>query len=88
MGVEEDIKKAIEKKTLIIGSNSTIKKLKQGKLSKIILSNNSPSNFKEEILHLAKLSNVDVVESEKNNEGLGILCRKQFKITALGIVKA
>jgi len=88
MNIEEEIKLGIEKKLLMIGANYVIKAMKQGKISKVILASNCPANFKDEILHLGKIANNEVFESDKSNENLGMLCRKQFKITVIGIKKA
>ena len=85
--MEKEIKDALKKKLLIIGANATVKKLKQGKIVKVFLASNCPESFKDELMHLGKLDNVPVIETEYDNEALGVLCRKQFKISTVGILK-
>ncbi len=85
--MEKEIKEALSKKLLVIGANATIKKLKQGKLVKVFLASNCPDRFRDELKHLGEIAKVEVVETDSDNEALGVLCRKQFKISALGILK-
>jgi len=87
MGIDDEIRESIKTKKAIIGANATIKKLKNGKVSKVIISTNCSKELASEIKHLAKISYVKVFETKYTNEELGVLCRKQFKISALGILK-
>ncbi len=79
----QDIKKAIKEKKIIIGADITLKKLRIGKLKKIYLASNCRKDTREDIIHYAKLNNVEVINLEKTNEELGILCKKPFSISVL-----
>jgi ribosomal protein L30E len=85
MSIDDEIRESVKNNKVVIGANATIKKLKIGKISKVILSTNCAKDLTSEINHLAKISNVKVILSKHTNEELGVLCRKQFKISTLGI---
>jgi large subunit ribosomal protein L30e len=84
-GVEE-IKEALTKKKVVIGTIATIKKIKLGAIAKVYMSNNCPEDVKEDIERYAKFDNIEVAVLDKNNEELGIVCRKPFMISILGIL--
>lgn len=70
----------------LIGSDSVLKGLRKKSVSKIYLASNCPAKSKEEIQHYAGLAKVPIVILELNNEELGIVCKKSFFISALGII--
>lgn len=82
-----DIRTAVKNKKAIIGTKSTIKNLKLGKLSKVYLSSNCSETVKKDILYYAKLAKVEVVELPYPNEELGVLCKKPFSISVLSFLK-
>ena len=86
MSVEE-IRKIIKEGKAIIGTSEVIKGLKLGKVSKVYLSSNCPLRVKKDIKHYAEISNVDVVQLKQPNDELGVLCKKQFSISILGLNK-
>ena len=76
-------------KRLVYGTEQTIKALKQGKMEKVFLSSNVPKSVKEDVEHYAKLAkNVAVVMLNTPNDELGILVKKSFTISVLGVLKA
>ena len=80
----EEIKKALQENKVIIGMDRVLKKLRVGKLQKVYLASNCPQIVKEDIKHLGKLHKIEIIEAEKDNEELGIICKKQFSISVLG----
>ena len=80
----KDLKEAIEQKKLIIGKERTLKLLRKGQLSRVILSKNCSKEVKEDIQHYANLFNISVTLSTQSNEELGVLCKKPFAISVLG----
>lgn len=83
----EDIKKLAKENKVVIGTEQTLKSLREGRVSKILLSSNCPDDVKEDIKHYAGLSEVEVAELDIPNDELGIMCRKQFSVSVLGIKK-
>ena len=72
---------------VIIGSNKTLELLKLSRLSKIYLSKNAPESVVKDIDYYSKLSNVDVIRLDINNEELGALLKKPFKVAVVSILK-
>ncbi|MBS3134221.1 ribosomal L7Ae/L30e/S12e/Gadd45 family protein [Candidatus Woesearchaeota archaeon] len=81
----EDLKKALKDNKLIIGTQRTLKLLKLGKLKKIYLAVNCPKETVDDVRHYAKMNDIPVINIKENNEELGILCKKSFFISVLGI---
>ena len=77
--------KDLKSKKIIIGKDRVIKSLRAGKLSKIYISLNCKDNIKSDISHYSKLGDVEVISLKVSNEELGILCKKPFSISVLGL---
>jgi ribosomal protein L30E len=82
-----EIKKGMKGKKLVIGVNRTIKNLKLGKLEKVLISSNCPAQIKLDVKTYGKLADCSVQELSISNEELGIICKKQFSVSVLGIPK-
>ena len=82
-----EIKKSLKEGKMIIGTERTMKGLRQGKLEKVYLSSNCSEDVKNDIKHYSQLSNVNVVELSQPNEELGVICKKTFSISVLGQLK-
>ncbi len=82
-----DIKKSLEDNKLIIGTGLTIKNLRLAKLSKVYISSNTPKDVKDDIAHYSKLNETVVVQLKQDNEEVGVLCKKPFLISVLGVKK-
>jgi ribosomal protein L30E len=81
----EDIKKLISEGKTCLGTESTLKNLRLGKLSKVLISNNCPENVKEDINSWG--TEVEIIQVDQNNEKLGIICKKTFHISVIGVLK-
>jgi ribosomal protein L30E len=77
----EDLKKSLKENKLIFGADRTLKLLKNGKVSKIFLSSNCAPEIRENLKHLAKISNVNVTELKETKEEIGSVCKKSFSIS-------
>jgi large subunit ribosomal protein L30e len=87
MTLDKDIKKALKEKKLVIGSNSVIKTVKNGKLESVIYATNTPDNKVRDINHYAEASGIKTQQYSGNSVQLGELCGKPFSILLLGIRK-
>ncbi len=85
MGSIEEIKKSLETKKAVIGTDKVIKNLKLGKLKQVFLTSNTPEEIKQTIKHYAKANKTKVVQLRQPNEELGTICKKPFAISVLGI---
>lgn len=82
-----DVKKIIKDKKLAIGTDQTMKNLKQGKVKKVYLSANCPKNVKEDVEHYAKKFGSEVEVLDVRNDELGVACKKPFSISVLSLLK-
>lgn len=89
---EEDLsqlRKLVGSKRLVYGTEQTLKGLKHGKMEMVFLSTNVSKNLKEDVEHYAKISkDVKVVSTGLPSDELGILVKKSFAISILGVLKA
>ncbi len=82
-----ELRKLISDKKLLVGTKSTIKALKLGKIEEVFLSQNCPAKTREDINHYSELSKAKVTQLEYPNDELGILCKKSYSISVLGLLK-
>lgn len=82
-----EIKKLLKSKSLVIGTEKTMKNLKLGRIDRVILSSNCPDKVAEDLGYYAGLSNVEMVKVHYPNEELGVICKKPFSISVLSILK-
>lgn len=82
-----EFRKLIAEKKLIIGSDRTIKHLKQGKLKQVYLAANCGEKTKADIMQFGKLAKIDVKELPNSSSELGIFCKKPFSISVIGVLK-
>ena len=80
----DNLRTAVKEGKVIIGTDKTLKLLRKGALKKVYLSKNCQDNVKEDIKHYGKLFNIEVKETNKTNEDLGVICKKPFSISVLG----
>lgn len=78
-----ELKKALKEKKITFGLKDTIKKLKRGEVTKIFIALNCPKDTKENILHYARIANVEVIQLDQPNEELRVICKKPFATTVL-----
>ena len=83
----DDIKKALDAKKLVIGTDKTLKNLKFGKTAKVYISNNCPKTLHEDIKRASKIAKIEFNILNKSNEELGIVCKKPYSISVLSILK-
>lgn len=81
----DEIKKLLESKSLIIGEEETMKALRQGQLKKVFLASNAKASLLEDVEYYSKLTSFEVVNLKLNNEELGVLCKKPFRVQVLGV---
>ncbi len=79
----KDLKAKLQDGKVIIGKDRVLKHLREKSVAKVFLASNCPKDLKEDVLHLAKLAKVPIVESALNNEELGLFCKKNFFIAVL-----
>ena len=80
-----DIRKDIQEKEIIIGTERTMRGMKNKNISRVYVASNCPNEIKEDIVHYGKIGKIEVINLKENNEELGVICKKPFPISVLGI---
>jgi ribosomal protein L30E len=83
----EELKKIVQKHTVIFGSTEVIKRIKQGKVAKVYLAANVPKNIEDDIMHNASISKTEVEKITMPNYELGMVFKRVHPVLALGIMK-
>ena len=82
-----EIRKLLETKKLILGTERVVKQLKAGKIAKIFITSNCRDDVKKDILNYARIAKAEVVELDMPNDEFGVVCKKPFSISILGVAK-
>lgn len=80
------IKQILKSDKVVLGTKETLQCLKKGSLSQILVSSNCPETVKKDIEYYAKLGDVKVVGVKYPNDELGILCKKPYAVSVLGVL--
>ena len=83
----EEIKDSIDNDKLVLGTNVTLKSLKQNQLKKIFVSSTCQKIIKDDLQHFATFNHVPVVELAYPSDEVGVFCKKPFSISVLGLLK-
>ncbi len=79
--IEEEIKKLVASKNIIIGTEKAMKLIKSGKAKKVFVSSNCPEGIVNDIEHYSKISHFEVVKLRHPNDEVGALCKKPYHIS-------
>ena len=85
--MKQELRKLLGSGKLVIGTERSLKTLAAGKAKKIILSANCSDSTKAKMETLAKTAGAELEVAKENNEELGVLCRKPFRIAVLCITQ-
>jgi ribosomal protein L30E len=81
----KDLKAKLDKKTVTIGTEITLKKLRLGQIEKILITKNCPDEIREEVLMYS--DDVKIEQLDKTNTELGVICKKTYPISIIGYLK-
>ena len=84
---EEALRGMLRSEKAVIGTDRTLKELKQGALASIYLAKNCPAETQSDIQHYSKIAGVEVHSVGVMNNELGTLCRKPFSVSVVGLLK-
>ncbi len=79
-----DVRKLLQEKTVCVGRDLCLKKLRSGEATQVYVASNCPDLL--ELQHLAELHNASVEQLDVTNKELGALCRKPFSVSAICVV--
>ncbi len=81
------LKDKVKEGKAVVGTERVIKALKTGNLIKVFLASNTSEDAKETVEHYANLANISTIILGLDNEELGVLCKKNFFISVVGITE-
>ena len=82
----DEIKNNLKTDKLVIGTDKTVKLLKLGKLVKVFVAENTAELVENDLDYYSKINNVEVSKLNIDNEELGVLCKKPFSISVMGLL--
>ncbi len=82
-----EIKKIVQAGNITIGTERTLNGLKLGKIKRVLMSSNCPERVEKGILYYSALSSAEAVKLKYPNDELGVICKKPFSISVLGVLK-
>jgi large subunit ribosomal protein L30e len=84
---EEDIRKLLTTKKLVIGEDEVLKHARNGKLDKVYHASNMNSLVLADLQRYGKISHFEVLDTKVPNDDLGTVCKKPFSISTIGVLK-
>jgi len=85
--MKAEIRKIIESKKAIIGTDRTLKALRSKNLKSVFLASNAPKNLMVDFEKYSGMSGFKIVKTKFSNEELGVICRKPFFVSVIGVLK-
>lgn len=82
-----EIRSNLKGNHILIGTNLTLKNLKLGTVSKVFLSANCPNSVKQDVDNYCRISNCSSELLDIPNEELGVVCKKPFSVSVVGLLK-
>lgn len=83
----EEIINNLKTDKLLLGTKRTLKALTKSTISKVFLASNCPDYIAEDVEHFCKLENVEVEKLNISCDELGIVCKKPFLVSVVGVLK-
>ena len=84
---EEDIRKILTSKKLLIGKDEVLKNIRKSLVQKAYIASNCPKDLLTDLTKYSKISNFELIETKIPNDELGTVCKKPFSISVLGLLK-
>jgi ribosomal protein L30E len=79
--------KNLEKIDKVAGTSAVIKKIYSNELKEILITSNCSEEIENKIIDLAKINEIPVKKIEEDSKKLGVLCKKTYNISVLGLLK-
>lgn len=83
-----ELKKLAAADALIIGAERTLKELKRGTLARVFLASNCAASMRASVQRYCAISKVPFEELSQDDTEIGVLCKKQFSISVVGVKKS
>ncbi len=83
--VLDELKTSIKNGTIVVGTDTVLKGIRDKSLKKVFLSSNVPTDIREDVEKYSGLSGIPVEQLDMDNEELGTFCRRKYHISVLGL---
>ena len=83
----QEIKKNLTSGKLTFGTNSTLKSIKTGKITKVFVTKNCPDHVRKDLATYKGIKEFEIIEMPLTNEELGSICKKPYSVSLLGLIK-
>jgi large subunit ribosomal protein L30e len=84
----DEIKKSLKSENMVIGADKVLKALRKKELEKIFLASNAPAALMSDVKRFAELTGTQLELLAVPNDELGVVCKKPFSISTIGLKKA
>lgn len=82
-----EMRKLLSEKKLVVGRDLTLKGLHEGKLGRVMMASNCSDKLRGSLAKYCNQGKVDCVEMRQSGDELGIMCKKPFSISVIGVLK-
>jgi len=84
----DEIKKSLKSDNMIFGADKVLKALRKKELEKIFLASNTPAALMSDVKRYTELTGTQLEVLPIPNDELGVVCKKPFSISTIGLKKA
>lgn len=81
------IRKLLDAGKLVIGTERSLKMLRAGRLSDVLLASNCTGISEETFKKYGALAGTEIKKLSLPSDELGVICKKPFAISVLGVLK-
>jgi len=81
------IRKLMDANKLVMGTEKTMKMLCAGKIVEVLLASNCTAKCEETFKKYGALAGAEINKMNVPADEIGVICKKQFAISVLGILK-
>jgi len=72
---------------LVIGLETTMNALRNNNIEYVFVASNAPQNMIEDLEHNSTVAETLISQLKVNSEDLGVACKKQFRVTVVGVLR-
>ncbi len=87
MDVEEEIRRAVETGSVILGSRQTLRFLKLGRGQLVIVASNCPRELREAAEYYCRLTGIKLYSYPKGSVELGVAAGKPYPINLMTVLE-
>jgi len=85
-GIVSELKKLLTDEKLVLGSERTLKLLRDKRLEKVYLASTCDHAVREQVEHLAGVQDVQIEVLTKTADEIGVICRRPFAVSVVGVL--